>query len=123
MRWFWIFVGGGLGSVLRVALSLWVLDRTGDAMPWGTLAANGLGCCAIGAIAGWAEIRSPHSMAVALLIPGFLGGFTTFSTFGLETWQLIEAERWIAAALNATLSVVLGLIGVAVGLTAARATA
>ncbi len=120
MRWIWIFVGGGLGSVTRATLSLWVLDRTGEAFPWGTLAVNGLGCCVIGAVAGWLEVRSPHGHLAAFLVPGFLGGFTTFSTFGLETWRLLETARWVAASTNAGASLVLGLLGVALGLALAR---
>lgn len=120
MRWFWIFLGGGLGSVLRASLSLWVLGRTGDVFPWGTLAVNAFGCGLIGAVAGWIEIRSPHGHATAFLIPGLLGGFTTFSTFGLETWELLEAGRWLAAATNAAGSLALGLLAVALGLAAAR---
>lgn len=120
MRWFWIFLGGGLGSALRAGLSLWVLGRTGETFPWGTLAVNALGCCLIGFATGWIETRNPHGHAVALLIPGLLGGFTTFSTFGLETWELLETGRWVAASANTATSLVFGLLGVALGLAIAR---
>jgi CrcB protein len=77
-----VALGGALGSSARFLLSAGLLRLLGSAFPWGTLAVNVLGCFA----AGWAAGRvDPHSAWRAFLIPGVLGGFTTFSAFGLET--------------------------------------
>ena len=120
MRWLILFAGGGLGAVLRFALALWVDQRVPAAFPWGTLAVNVSGCFAIGLLATVADEHRLLTPATRLfLVAGVLGGFTTFSTFGLETWRLVEdglsalALANVAASLVATLSAV--VLGVLVG--------
>ena len=117
-----MFIGGGLGAVARWALSTWVTTRAGSAFPWGTLLVNVLGCLAIGALVGW--LADKHTLGPTprlLLVTGLLGGFTTFSTFGLETWQLIEEGRGHLAASYAVASLVAGVTGVVLGLWSTRA--
>jgi len=104
---------GGAGALARVALAGLFPVR---ALPWGTLLVNLLGCIAIGVLfAIFEEERVlPPEWRIAL-VGGFLGGFTTFSAFGLELFVLAQSGQWIAAALYASASLVLGFAGVAGG--------
>lgn len=111
-----IFIGSGLGGVLRYALTGWVQSWTTESFPSGTLAVNVIGCLAIGflsaAFAGPVLIR--EEFRIALLI-GLLGGFTTFSTFGSETFSLAADREMMLAAVNVLLGVLLGVGAVWLG--------
>ena len=121
MQWWWLFVGGGLGAVARFWLGAFVLERAGEGFPWGTLVVNWSGCLAIG-VAAALFAAAPHPPALRLfLVTGVLGGFTTFSAFGLETVELWAAGEPAQAALYVVGSVAGGLVAVALGLGAARA--
>ena len=115
-----IALGGALGSMARFATQGFV-DRhfRGQSevpFPWGTLTVNGVGCLAIGILGGFfATPRSPSERVWLFFAVGGLGGFTTFSTFGLDTFRLLEAGRLKLALANIGLSVALGLVAVAVG--------
>jgi CrcB protein len=110
-----IFLSGGLGSVCRYGLSFWGLNwltqATGIAFPWGTLLVNVLGCFAIGIMAVLMKRLLIEEWLRLAVVVGFLGGFTTFSSFILESALFLEPEG------NATLkamayiggSVMLGL--------------
>lgn len=95
-----VALGGAVGSSLRYGVSLAVAGRLArtalDGFPLGTLVVNLLGCAAIGALAPL--LLGPHAAEREtwrlLLITGVLGGFTTFSTFGLESVELLRTERW-----------------------------
>jgi len=114
-------VGGGLGAVLRYELGGLVQRSTGGFFPWGTLVVNASGCLAIGLLATLLEERSSLGPTWRLfLLVGVLGGYTTFSTFGLETWRLIESGDWLRAAGNAGGSVAIGLVAVATGVAVGR---
>lgn len=108
--------GGALGSVSRYLLAGWVQRWSEGAFPVGTLAVNLLGCFVLGLAAallmGPAIVREEYRMAFTI---GFLGGFTTFSTFGYETFALLNDRQWKTAALNVLLSNGLGILGVWVG--------
>jgi CrcB protein len=116
VKWGLLFLGGGIGTALRFALSASIEARTGPGFPWGTFAVNVSGCLAIGVIVTLADEHAWITpTARAMLVPGLLGGFTTFSTFGMETWQLVEdGEVWLALA-NVLASLALGLTAVVVG--------
>lgn len=117
---FWVGVGGMIGSVVRYFISLWVHLLFGVKFPWGTLAVNLVGCMAIGMLMYVIEDRHELPIAVRLfLVTGILGGFTTFSAFGLETLDLIRAARYPAAIFYVFASVCLGLGAVIVGRTIA----
>jgi CrcB protein len=122
VRWILVFLGGGLGSLLRFELGGFVQSRIGPAFPWGTLSVNALGCLAIGVLATWIDERSGAGHETRLfLIAGLLGGFTTFSTFGLETFRLLEEAGYAAALGNAAGSFVVCLTAVAIGVAIGRA--
>lgn len=114
--------GGFIGSSLRYLLGGLVHRVAREAMfPWGTMVVNVLGCLLIGLLAGLAEERGVlGSGARAFLLIGLLGGFTTFSSFGLETLQLLRDGQRVAAAANVIGQVVLGLGAVWAGVALAR---
>jgi CrcB protein len=110
-------VGGFLGSVLRYVIGGWAARmKAGWTFPIETLLINVAGCVLIGFLAGLSESRGIFSGSTrAFLFIGVLGGFTTFSTFGYETFQLIRDAQWPAAAASVGLQVGLGLGGVWAG--------
>lgn len=101
-----VFIGGGLGSLSRYAIGQWVLMLSDSKFPWGTLAANMLACLVMGLVwyFGGKELQR-QSAWVALLVIGFCGGFSTFSTFSFETLRLLREGMFFWAAGNVVLSV------------------
>jgi CrcB protein len=89
---------------------------TGGVFPWETFAINALGCLAIGAVAGIVDKGAllPPPMRMALMV-GFIGGFTTYSTFALDAFRLVAASQWGAAAGYVVLSNVVGFAAVLAG--------
>ncbi|MEZ4574847.1 MAG: fluoride efflux transporter CrcB [Vampirovibrionales bacterium] len=112
----WLFIGGGLGSLGRYFLGRGCTAALGGLWPYGTFGANLLGCLLIGLAYSWLNHHHPHNVTAKLfIITGCLGGFTTFSAFGLETWQMVaKSQAYLAAGLYAVGSVLLGL-GAVVG--------
>lgn len=112
-----VFVGGGLGSVLRWLTGLAALRLWGTAFPVGTLLVNIIGCCVMGLcyrlLPSLAE--GPHA-ARLLLMTGVLGGYTTFSAFALDAAGLWMREQPMLALVYIGASVLLSLAGVALGL-------
>jgi CrcB protein len=107
--------GGFVGAVLRFIISTRVSQSLGGGFPWGTFFVNLTGCLLIGFLSGLFMVRSFHPSAGLLMITGVLGGFTTFSAFGLETLTLINADRPFAALLYVASSVVVGVFAVWLG--------
>lgn len=120
--WLLVFIGGGAGSVSRYLLSGAVTRGLGLAFPYGTLAVNLLGSAAMGLLIGWLARQMPEQAQQlrTLLAVGFLGGFTTFSAFSLDTVTLIERGQWSLAALYVALSIVLCVGGLFAGLAVTR---
>lgn len=88
-----VALGGALGSVCRYLLAGAVQSWLGLAFPYGTLAVNVLGCLIIGFFLGTLEVHdAPGPMARYLLVTGFLGGFTTYSTYAAEAVGLLQAK-------------------------------
>jgi CrcB protein len=115
-----VALGGAVGAMLRYAVSLWAAERLGTAFPFGTLIVNLAGCLLIGMLSVVVGALPGHDWTKALLVTGFLGALTTFSTFAFETWSEIEAGRWVVPAVNVGVSCVAGLALVALGLRAGR---
>ncbi len=126
MLMFYVLValGGAMGSVARAAGSIWMLRITGAGFPWGTIAINVLGSFVIGvlAILLGPGLRSEWAAdARALLMIGVCGGFTTFSSFSLQTVELARQGRAAAALGNVVVSVVVCLVAIAAGMAGAAA--
>jgi len=116
-----IAIGGAAGSVLRYGVSQGIHALVGRGFPWGTLVVNSLGSLLVGFIFVYLVERSAVSEVLrAALFIGLLGGFTTFSTFSLETLVLIEEASYLKAVINIFISVVLCLAGAWLGMTLAR---
>lgn len=114
-----IALGGAAGAICRylVTLSLGTASDTGPRFPWGVLAANLAGCLLIGVLAAVLMSRSADDCIRFLLITGFLGSFTTFSAFGLDTFELLKANAMGLALANIAASVVGGIALAAIGWT------
>ena len=108
-----VALGGAVGAVLRYLLGLVVV------FPFGTLAVNVAGSLIIGLV--WAAFNAKGLQAwLPLVMTGFLGGFTTFSAFSLDTLRLVEAGRLAAAGGYVMASVLLSLLACAIGLWIAK---
>ena len=114
-------LAGLAGTLCRYWLSGALARRYGEAFPWGTLAVNLAGCFAAGLLFHLMQERQHFSeTARAAVFVGLLGGFTTFSSFGLQTFALLREGSVGAAALNVLGSNLLGLLAVYAGYASAR---
>lgn len=112
----WVGLGGGLGAMARHAVALGLGAPAPGRFPWATLVVNVSGCLAIGLLAAaWARAAVPEPTRL-FLATGLLGGFTTFSAFGLESLALLRRGDPGLAALYVAASVLLGLGAVWLGL-------
>ena len=122
MRLLLVLAGGALGSGARYLVAVWMANRFGPEFPWGTLTVNVAGSFLIGLLATLAdEVASIGPAARVFLVVGVLGGFTTFSSFSLETLRLAEQNEPIRAAANVLANVALALLAALVGVAASRA--
>ena len=111
-----IGLGGFIGAILRYSISGFVQGWSkGNPFPVGTLAVNILGCFVIGLLSQLAESQGLFSPETrALLFIGFLGAFTTFSTFGNDTMNLFQSSPWLSIT-NVSAHIILGLVAVWIG--------
>ena len=117
----WVAAGGALGTLVRFWINLLVTARAGEAMPWGTIGINVSGSFIIGLIAALTEPGGRLMLSPELrlfLIVGFCGGYTTFSSFSLQTFALLQAGEPGRAAANVLGSVVMCLLAVWLGYSA-----
>ena len=105
-----------MGSVARYAVAVWLGNTPTDRFPWATFAVNCLGCLLIGLMAGWLARASVPESARLFLVTGILGGFTTFSAFGLESVGLLRRGEFSLALLYILGSVLVGIAAVWLGL-------
>ena len=117
----WVALGGAVGAVARYGLSGWVQGLSAGSFPWGTLVVNVLGCFALGFAFRVLQLSALTPAVRAGVTVGFLGAFTTFSTFGLETVGLLRDGQWARACAYLGGSVLIGLAAVLAGLGLAQA--
>jgi len=115
-----IALGGAAGAIARYGLALWGAWAVPNFPAIGTLAANLAGCCLIGLLMALAQRGTISETARQLLVTGFLGALTTFSTFSWQTIELARERHWGAAVVNVALNCGLGLPAVLLGLWLAR---
>jgi CrcB protein len=120
-KYLMVGVGGALGSILRFWVGGYVSNRLGVRFPYGTFLINCTGSFLIGFVVTLLAERSHWSPNWRYLIPiGFVGGYTTFSTFELETFRNFQDGEILIAGLNVALSVVVGFASVWLGVIAGR---
>jgi CrcB protein len=119
----WIFLGGGVGSILRYLIGGLVQRSAHAGFPAGTLAVNVIGCFLIGVLAQHYMNVQAHPNMRAALITGFCGGFTTFSAFSLETVGLLRGGEYAKTAAYVVLSVSVSILATISGMAAAKAAA
>lgn len=120
LAYLWVALGGAAGSVARFWLNGVVSERYGATFPWGTMAVNVLGSFIIGVLGALTlpEGRmssEARALTTQLLMIGICGGFTTFSSFSLQTLHLLRDREWLYAGGNILLSVVLCLLATWLG--------
>ena len=117
-----IGIGGFLGANARYLVGHWFAERYGPSFPYGTLVINVSGSLAIGFILVLITERvNVHPNWRVFFVTGFLGAYTTFSTFSFESFALLQERSYLLALANIVGSVTVGLIAVLVGVIAARA--
>jgi CrcB protein len=116
IKWSLIALGGAVGSMLRYAVQGWAQRLTDGSFPIGTFVVNMVGCLAIGFLSGFFAspqlIREEYRIGITI---GLLGGFTTFSTFGIESFNLVNDGELRLALLNVLASCGIGLVAVWAG--------
>lgn len=120
LAYLWVAIGGALGSVARYGIGGLVAQKFGETFPFGTLAVNVTGSFIIGFLGALASSEgrlSPQSrvFATQFFMTGVCGGFTTFSSFSLQTINLVRDGEWLYAGGNILFSVLLCLIAVWLG--------
>lgn len=118
MLWLVIAGGSATGGVARHAATEAITRWAGGGFPWGTLTVNLTGSMAIGILAALAAGAAPSTWSPLVrhaTMTGFLGGFTTFSTFSVQTLALLQQGQWAAAIANAVVSVGLGVLACGAG--------
>lgn len=112
-----IALGGGIGSILRYLANVSVGKIWPFKLYYATLLVNIIGCLLIGFLIGYLQKNSSSNESLKLLlITGFCGGFTTFSTFGLENFNLLQSQNYITSLIYIASSIIIGIAFVGVGI-------
>lgn len=112
----WLIAAGATGTLARVALSTWVQRQSASGLPYGTATVNLLGCFLFGLVFALASRHAQADAIRLVLLGGFMGAFTTFSSYMFDTLRLLQEGRVVAALLNLALQNSLGLLGVLLGI-------
>jgi len=120
-KYFFIALGGSLGSIARFWVGSAIASRMGTRFPYGTFVINITACIIIGFSLAFLGRRAELNPAWRFLVPvGFVGAYSTFSTFEWETFSNLQTGAFLVAALYVVLSLLLGLVGVWCGVLIAR---
>ena len=121
MKLMWLALAGSLGTLCRYGLSGLMQRLTGSLFPWGTISVNIIGCLLFGLVWSVLEERVHLSSEMRVIIlTGFMGAFTTFSTFMFETGQLLKESQYLLALGNVGLQNIVGLAALFLGLLLGR---
>jgi CrcB protein len=121
LKYLWVGLGGCAGAIARYWLSVVIYDRFGTRFPYGTFVINISGCFIIGLLITYLDARTSLPTAWRFLLPiGFVGAYTTFSTFEFETYRAATQGHMGVALLNVGLSVVFGYFAVYLGIISGR---
>jgi CrcB protein len=114
--WILVAIAGAAGTLLRYVMGGVLARATGGVFPWETFVINALGCFAVGAVAGALDKGAllPPPLRMAIMV-GFIGGFTTFSTFALEAFRLATANQWAGVTTYVVLTNLVGFVAVWAG--------
>jgi len=124
MKYLWIGIGGSIGAIARYWLGTLITGRLGSRFPYGTFAINISGCFIIGLMITVLDERTSLPMSLRFLLPiGFVGAYTTFSTYEMDSFQKAAQGHYGVALLNLVLSVVVGYGAVYLGVLSGRAVA
>jgi len=116
-----VFIGGGFGALARYSLAGWVQQSSDSGFPWGTMTVNVAGSILIGLVMSLStRVLWLTPQLRILLATGFLGGFTTFSTFSYETLSLVQEGELTFAGLNVACTVTACLFGTWAGISVGR---
>lgn len=115
-----VALGGGLGSVIRFITNLIISKNMPGKLHFATLTVNILGCLLIGFLIGYLNKQSESENLKLLLVTGFCGGFTTFSTFGLENYSFIQSGNLTTSLLYMAFSIIVGILFVGFGIYLAK---
>lgn len=111
----WIALGGAAGTIARHLVGQWLLSAMGPSFPYGTLAVNLVGSTLLGLLYALSSTSLLGPTTMLALTTGFMGGFTTYSTFSLDTFKLAQAGAWPVAAAYVAVTLLGGFAGTAAG--------
>jgi CrcB protein len=121
-RYAMIALGGAMGAIARYQLTTMIQSRMPSAFPWGTFVVNVSGCLVMGVVMTLLAERFVAQPNWRFLIPiGFIGAYTTFSTFEFETYRAVTDGAWLVGGLNVVASVLAGYVALWLGIALARA--
>lgn len=110
MNALFVFIGGGLGSLLRYGIAYWCKSMFTFSFPWATFLANSIACIIVGLSIVLLPALSSIKWMPYLLLIGFCGGLSTFSTFSMENAELLMRGNYTAAIINILMTVSLGIV-------------